>query len=291
MWGFFLPNNKMNILQNLSPEKPLVMGILNVTPDSFSDGGILFSDSGLKLDSVLARAEKMIEQGADILDVGGESTRPGALRPTSDEELERVIPVVELLRKNFDVYISVDTSSPQVMKEAINVGAKLINDVRALTEPEALTVVAEAQVEVCLMHMQGTPDSMQRSPEYKDVVQEVVEFLRSRTQICIESGIDKNKICVDPGFGFGKSFQHNMLLMANLHRFKGLDLPLLIGVSRKGMIGEITGKSIDQRLIGSVAMAQVALASGASILRVHDVAETCDMIKVWSAVQKVSADS
>ena len=279
----------MSILENIDRNKPLLMAILNITPDSFSDGGVLYKGDQPNIEGangVLARAEKMLEEGADILDVGGESTRPGAVRPSVDEELARVIPVVQSLKQNFDCNISIDTSSAEVMREAVSSGARLINDVRALREPGALQAASELQADICLMHMRGSPESMQDNPQYQDVLSEVTNFLKARVDACVEVGINQKRICIDPGFGFGKSFEHNMQLMQNLSGLTQLNLPLLVGVSRKGMIGQITGKSIDQRTAGSLAMAQVALDRGANILRVHDVAETCDMIRVWSAIQQ-----
>ena len=276
----------MNILEKISPQRPLVMGILNLTPDSFSDGGELFDGNGVKLDRVLVTAEAMLKSGADILDIGGESTRPGAVRPSVQQELDRVLPVAQALKQNFDCCLSVDTSSAEVMRESIEAGAALINDVRALREPGALEAIGDSGTAVCLMHMQGSPDSMQDNPNYSDLISEVTDFLRDRTQICVNAGLSREQICLDPGFGFGKTLEHNMLMMANLDRFALMGLPLLIGVSRKGMIGEITGKQTSQRLAGSLAMAQIALERGANILRVHDVAETLDMLKVWRAIRE-----
>lgn len=276
----------MNLSDKLKTDKALLMGILNITPDSFSDGGAFYSDGKLNTDSVIRCAEKMLEAGADILDVGGESTRPGAIRPSLQEELDRVAPVLDIL-SSLDCHISVDTSSLEVMRYAVKTGAELINDVRALSEPGCLEYISSTDVMICLMHMQGSPEHMQNNPEYIDPVTEVYSFLNKRVEACTETGIDRQRICIDPGFGFGKSFQHNMELMANLQHFKQLNLPLLVGVSRKGMIGEITGKPVGLRLAGSLAMAQFALDNGANILRVHDVAETCDMIGVWTAIKKL----
>lgn len=277
----------MNILEQISPNKPLVMAVLNITPDSFSDGGNLFDQGKPQLDLILTRAESLLESGADILDVGGESTRPGATVPEVQEELDRVAPVVEALWQQFGCDISVDTSRAVIMRQAMQSGAKLINDVRALAEPESLTAALDTGAEVCLMHMQGSPDSMQHNPQYSDSVAEVTQYLQSRIEVCVAAGIDRKKICIDPGFGFGKSHQHNMQLMSNLEQFKQMGLPLLVGVSRKGMIGELTGKPVESRLAGSLAMAQIALQGGANILRVHDVAETCDMIRVWAAFKQL----
>lgn len=276
----------MNLFTQPDNKRPLLMAILNITPDSFSDGGVLFASGKANLDSVVDKAGVMLEAGADILDIGGESTRPGAVRPSLQEEMDRVIPVVEALSRRFDCPLSVDTSQVEVMREALAVGAGLINDVRALRAEGALELASQTGAFVCLMHMQGEPDSMQKKPEYSDPVKEVYNFLAARVQACLDAGIERDKIVIDPGFGFGKTHAHNMLLMANLSRFTELGLPLLVGVSRKGMIGEITSRPVNSRLAGSLAMAQIALQNGANILRVHDVAETCDMIKVWTAIQQ-----
>jgi len=263
------------------------MGVLNVTPDSFSDGSELSqSDSSafaIDVPKALRRAEAMVAAGASIIDVGGESTRPGADAVSVDEELTRVIPVVEALRRNIDVCISVDTSTAQVMREAIAAGAELINDVRSLSCPEALQVVAESSAAVCLMHMQGQPRTMQKSFHYDDVVAEVYAFLDSRVERCIESGITRERLVVDPGFGFGKSVQHNFRLLRDLERFRELGLPVLAGLSRKSMIGAVTGRPVEARLAGSLGAAALALARGASVIRTHDVAATIDLIRVHCA--------
>ncbi len=276
----------MSLFEQLDSNRPLLMAILNITPDSFSDGGALFVSGKTDLDSVLTKAEAMLKAGADILDIGGESTRPGAIRPSLQEEMDRVIPVVEALSRRFDCALSVDTSQVEVMREAVLSGANLINDVRALAQEGAVEFVSESGVSVCLMHMQGEPSSMQENPSYADPVAEVYEFLSDRVNACLNAGIKRQNIAVDPGFGFGKSHAHNMALMANLEQFAKLGLPILVGISRKGMIGEITSKPIESRLAGSLAMAQIALQNGANILRVHDVDETCDMIKVWTAIEQ-----
>jgi|SaaInl5LU_22_DNA_1037371.scaffolds.fasta_scaffold07825_2 dihydropteroate synthase len=276
----------MSLFDQIKPDRPLLMAILNITPDSFSDGGVLFSENRPNIDSILQTAEAMLEQGADLLDVGGESTRPGASRPSAQQELDRVLPVIEVLRKAFDCPVSVDTSRIEVMQETVKLGVDLINDVRALSEPETLGFISESEVLVCLMHMQGEPGSMQDSPDYVDPVEEVYDFLQSRVNACLEAGINRQNIAIDPGFGFGKTQQHNMSLMVNLPRFTQMGLPLLVGVSRKGMIGNITNRSVEARLAGSLAMAQAALDGGANILRVHDVAETCDMMRVWTAIKQ-----
>lgn len=258
-----------------------VMGILNVTPDSFSDGGRHFS-----LQQAVKHAGLMVSQGADILDIGGESTRPGAAAVSEKEELERVIPVVEAIRREMDVPISVDTSKPQVMREAAKAGATLINDVNALRAPGALEVVQETGLPVCLMHMQGEPRTMQRSPSYQNVVDDVLDFLKQRIDACVEQGIDRRKIWIDPGFGFGKTLEHNLALLKHLERFQELDVPVLAGISRKSMIGQILGGvPPEERIIGSVAAAMLAVERGAQIIRVHDVKETVDALKIMQAVQ------
>lgn len=281
----------MSLFDQITPDRPLLMGILNITPDSFSDGGVLYAHGKPNLDSVLRSAERMLEAGADILDVGGESTRPGAVRPSVQEELDRVTPVLEVLHANLECDISVDTSRVEVMRQAVVFGAKMINDVRALSEPAGLEFVSESGLFICLMHMQGQPDSMQNTPEYLDPVAEVFEFLESRVRACLDAGIGREKIAIDPGFGFGKTYTHNMKLMAHLSRFAEMGLPILVGVSRKGMIGELTQKPVESRLAGSLAMAQFALDRGANILRVHDVAETYDMIRVWTAMNRLKENN
>jgi dihydropteroate synthase len=262
---------------------PQVMGILNLTPDSFSDGG-RFVDS----DVALKHALLMVEQGAGIVDVGGESTRPGAQLVSLDEELVRVIPVIERLAQVIPVPISVDTSKPQVMREAVAAGAGMINDIMALQEPGALEAAAEAAVPVCLMHMQGKPRTMQQTPRYGNVVEEVKVFLRQRLDAGEAAGIPRDNMIIDPGFGFGKTFEHNLALLKGLQALHELAAPLLVGISRKSMIGSIIGgKPVNERLIGSVAAAVVAAMQGAAIIRVHDVGETVDALKVVSAVKSV----
>lgn len=280
----------MSLFDQKESHRPMVMGILNITPDSFSDGGEFYRQGSSQLDSVLNKAEQMLKSGADILDVGGESTRPGAVRPSVQEELDRVGPAVEALSQNFQCSISVDTSRAEVMRHVLDSGAAMINDVRALTEPGTLKLVAEREAAVCLMHMQGKPLTMQDNPVYRDVVSEVGTFLSARVEACISAGVSRENICLDPGFGFGKSFEHNMELLAGLPQLSELGFPILVGVSRKGMIGEITKKPIESRLAGSLAMAQDALYLGANILRVHDVTETCDMIRIWTAVKNKTAE-
>ncbi len=257
-----------------------VMGILNVTPDSFSDGGNFFAQ-----EAAPARARQMVAEGASIIDVGGESTRPGATPVPLAEELDRVIPVIEVLCRELPVPVSIDTSSPEVMRAAVVAGAGMINDVRALRVEGALEAAAELGVPVCLMHMQGDPAMMQRDPHYDDVVREVKEFLDDRVQACIAAGIARECLLIDPGFGFGKRTRHNLLLLKHLSEFTALDLPILVGMSRKGMIGRVLDDApVDQRLFGSVAAATIAAWQGASIVRVHDVRATVDAIRMCDAV-------
>ena len=270
---------------------PACMGVINVTPDSFSDGSQLqLRGSSLfqvDIDKALAKAECMVREGAAFIDVGGESTRPGADLVSLQEELDRVIPLVEAIRENLDVCISIDTSSPQVMSEAIKAGAELINDIRALSHPQAIAVVKQSNVAVCLMHMQGKPSSMQESISYENVVEEVFTFLSDRVQFCRQQGIDKQRLIVDPGFGFGKTVAHNYQLLKNLSRFSALHLPVLVGLSRKSMIGAVIDRPVEQRLAGSIAATSYALLGGARIIRTHDVAATIDAIRVNSAFSRV----
>ncbi|WP_455206716.1 dihydropteroate synthase [Kaarinaea lacus] len=259
------------------------MGIINVTPDSFSDGGHFFST-----EQAVQQSRNMIAAGAAIIDIGGESTRPGAKAVSVGEELQRVLPVIKRIHEEFpDTIISVDTSKPEIMVDAIDAGARLVNDVNALRSPGALDVVASSNVAVCLMHMQGDPRSMQNDPQYNDVVDDVWHYLQQRIETCVAAGIDKNRIIIDPGFGFGKTLQHNLLLIKNLKRFKELGVALLVGVSRKSMIGAILDKPVNERLIGSISLATLALWMGADILRVHDVEPTIEALKVVSAVHSV----
>lgn len=265
------------------------MGILNATPDSFSDGGRLHSvtQAGgfrVSVDRALELAESMLVQGASIIDVGGESTRPGALPVSEQEEMERVLPVIEAIATRLDVAISVDTSSVRVMAEAIAVGAGLINDVRALSREGAVEVVAPSAAAACLMHMRGQPLDMQEQAQYGSVVDEVITFLKQRVIACERAGIERGRLLVDPGFGFGKTLEHNYQLLRNLESLQVLGLPILIGLSRKSMIGNVTGKGVDQRLAGGLAATVHALLKGAAIIRTHDVAETIDAIKVHCAI-------
>lgn len=261
------------------------MGILNITPDSFSDGGRFLECGKVLLGRVVEVADQMIAGGAYILDIGGESTRPGAQQITEETELERIIPIVEAIRQRSDVFLSIDTSSPHVMAEAISSGADMINDVRALGRDGALATLANLQVPVCLMHMQREPRTMQENPTYSDVVEDVMAFLRLRVDACIEAGVRRDKIIVDPGFGFGKSVNHNLVLLKHLDRLLSLNLPILVGLSRKSTIGAILDCKADDRLHGSVSAAMIAISKGAKIVRVHDVKATVDAIKVLEAVE------
>lgn len=266
--------------KRLSLASPVVMGILNVTPDSFSDGGKFSS-----FELACQHADEMVAQGALIIDIGGESTRPGAADVSVDDELARVVPLVEYVAKHHDVWISVDTSKPEVMRQAVNAGAHLINDVRALLEPGALETAAQLNVPICLMHMQGAPRTMQSAPEYHDVVADVFKFLNERIQACLEAGIPRERLLIDPGFGFGKTLEHNYELLAKLECFAQFELPILIGLSRKSMIGNLLARPTSERLAGSLAGAMIAAQKGAHIIRVHDVPETVDMLKVLQATQ------
>lgn len=267
---------------------PAVMGILNITPDSFSDGGQLFGSGAEHIAHCLRIAEKMIVDGAAVLDIGGESTRPGAVAVSSEEEMARVLPVVEALHRNLDVIISVDTSNPELMIEAAKCGAGLINDVRALQRDGALQAAASTGLPVCLMHMQGEPGNMQDDPYYSNVVSDVENWLLARVDACIHAGIAQEKLLLDPGFGFGKKLEHNLSLLKHLDQLAALPYPLLVGLSRKSIAGKLTGRSIAERLPASLALAQLALDRGACILRVHDVAETADMLKIWRTVKEFS---
>lgn len=262
-----------------------VMGILNVTSDSFSDGGCYLS-----FDAALRRAEIMMQEGAAIIDVGGESTRPGAAPVSVQEELDRVLPVVERLLRELPILISVDTSKPEVMREAARLGVDMINDVRALRLPGALEAAATSGLPVCLMHMQGDPATMQREPYYVDVLAEVHAFLAERVHACEQVGIPRERILVDPGFGFGKALSHNLLLLRQLGYFMDLAAGVLVGISRKSMIGLLLNAPLDERLIGSLAAAVIAAWQGAGIIRVHDVRETVQALCVCAAVRAASSE-
>lgn len=263
-------NNKQ-----LDLSQPQVMGILNVTPDSFSDGG-----QYCQIEAALEQAQRMIAAGATIIDIGGESTRPGAPDVALDDELSRVIPVIRALRAQSDVWISIDTSKAEVMKQAAEAGADIINDVRALREPGALQAAAETSLPVCLMHMQGQPRTMQQSPHYDDLLAEVSDFLQERIHACAQAGIAKDKLILDPGFGFGKTLEHNYQLLKQLNKFHRFGLPILAGMSRKSMIFKLLEKKPAECVAGSVACAVMAAQQGAQIIRVHDVEQTADAVRI-----------
>jgi dihydropteroate synthase len=264
--------------KTLDLSRPVVMGVVNVTPDSFSDGGRF-----LPLEAAVAHGVRLVEEGAAIIDVGGESTRPGAAPVSVEEELQRVVPVVERLRSMTQAVISVDTSKPEVIRAAAAAGAGLINDVRALAEPGALEAAAASGCAVCLMHMQGDPRTMQQAPRYVDVVKEVKAFLDERVRICRAAGVSPERIAVDPGFGFGKTLEHNLELLRRLRELHD-ELPMLVGLSRKSMVGALTGRNAGERVHGSVALAVIAAINGARIVRAHDVAATVDALKMVDAV-------
>lgn len=269
--------NCSNISLDLST--PQVMGILNTTPDSFSDGG-----SYTQLESALAQVERMIVDGASIIDIGGESTRPGAEDVSEEDELARVIPVLIAIKQRFDVLVSIDTSKAAVMIAAIAAGADMINDVAALQNQGCLAAVAQSDVPVCLMHMQGLPRTMQNNPSYDHVINDIVAFFQQRIEACVSAGIARERIILDPGFGFGKTLEQNFHLLANLSKFSQLKLPLLIGISRKSMIGNLLNRDVKQRLAGSLSAAIIAAQQGANIIRVHDVEATVDALTVLQAV-------
>jgi dihydropteroate synthase len=258
---------------------PVVMGVLNVTPDSFSDGGRFVS-----LDDALAQARRMIGEGAAIIDVGGESTRPGAAPAAADEELARVLPVIGALRAESAAFISIDTSKPEVMRAAVDAGADIINDVRALQHPGALAAAASTRAGVCLMHMKGEPRTMQDTPAYRDVLAEVGEFLDARIEAAVGAGIRRECLAVDPGFGFGKRPVDNLILLKHLGKFTRFGLPVLVGLSRKSLLSRLTGRPVESRTAGSVALGAIAVLNGARIVRAHDVAATVDAIRVAAAV-------
>jgi dihydropteroate synthase len=261
---------------------PKVMGIVNVTPDSFSDGGRHLSHA-----AAIAHARRLIEEGADMLDIGGESTRPGAAAVSEQEELDRVLPVIEGLR-DIAVPISIDTWKPSVMRAALAAGASMVNDINALQAPEALAALSGSDAAVCLMHKQGNPESMQLAPQYADVMDEVMSFLKIRVAAAQAAGIARERIVVDPGFGFGKTLVHNLALLKNMQVFADLGVPVLAGLSRKSMLGAITGQDVEHRQAASVAAALIAVQRGAAIVRVHDVRETVDALKIWNVVNEKS---
>ena len=270
--------------RSLSLETPKIMGVLNVTPDSFSDGGQLLSSSGLRLqDRLLERAAQMVKAGAAILDIGGESTRPGAAPVSLQQELDRVMDAVRVIAPRLDVILSVDTSTPEVMREAAQAGAGLLNDVRAFLREGAMDAAVASRLPVCLMHMSDEPDRMQQQTDYGDVVTDVKTFLERRIAACLETGISKDQVMIDPGFGFGKTVAQNYEMLRRLEEFASFELPILVGVSRKSMIGAITGRPASERVVPSAVLAVMAAARGASVIRVHDVAETAEALAVWQA--------
>jgi dihydropteroate synthase len=271
-----LPNGKV-----LDLSQTHIMGILNFTPDSFSDGG-----SYQYVDSAVISALAMLENGATIIDIGGESTRPGAPDVALEEELSRVIPVIQAIREKSDCLISIDTSKAEVMRQAVNAGADIINDVRALQEPNSLATAAALGVPVCLMHMQGQPRTMQANPQYTDVINDIQQFFIERISECEKAGITRDKIILDPGFGFGKTLAHNYHILKYIDEFKMMGCEVLAGLSRKSMIGNLLGRDVDQRLAGSIAGALIAAQKGAKIIRVHDVTETADALNVWRACEQ-----
>ncbi len=267
-------------------DRPRLCGIINVTPDSFSDGGAYHEPA-----AAVAHGVQLVEEGADLLDIGGESTRPGAEAVSVEDEIARVVPVIEQLAARVSVPIAVDTSKPQVMRAAVAAGAAMINDVYALRRPGALDAAADLNVPICLMHMQATPADMQADPHYDDVVGEVHRFLTERVFACQLAGIEKKRLLIDPGFGFGKTLEHNLLLLKNLERFTTVGVPLLVGLSRKSMIGTLTGRDTNQRMPGSIAAALLAVQRGAMIVRVHDVAATRDALAIWSALEQTGGNA
>jgi dihydropteroate synthase len=261
------------------------MGVLNTTPDSFSDGGTLYRGARLDVERAMARAREMVAAGAAILDIGGESTRPGATPVSPQEEMDRVLPLVERIAAECEVVVSVDSSAPPLMREAARAGAGLLNDVRALTREGALEAAAATRLPVCLMHMQGEPGRMQVAPHYSDVIAEVSEYLRGRVVACVQHGIALDHILLDPGFGFGKTVIHNMQLLKGLTHLAALEFPLVVGLSRKSMIGKLLGRGVAQRLPASLALAVLAVERGAAIIRTHDVAATADAVAMWRAME------
>ena len=272
--------------RRLDLSRPVVMGIINVTPDSFSDGASLYRGSNLDIERAMTRAREMVASGAAILDIGGESTRPGASPVSVNEEMDRVLPLVARIAAELETVISVDTSTPVLMREAANAGAGLLNDVRALTREGALEAAAAANVPICLMHMQGEPGNMQVAPHYDDVVEDVCEYLQSRIASCERQGIARNRLLLDPGFGFGKSVTHNLKLLRELPRLAAIGLPLVVSLSRKSLIGKLLGREVGQRLPASLALAVLAAQRGAAVIRTHDVAATVDAVSMLMALEE-----
>jgi dihydropteroate synthase len=277
--------------RTLDLSRPRIMGVLNVTPDSFSDGGQLYRDGHVDTDALLTRAEQMLAEGADILDVGGESTRPGAAVVGEAEELDRVVTAVETVAQHCDTIISVDTSTPSVMRESARCGAGLLNDVRGFQRPQALETAADSGLALCVMHMQGEPDTMQTAPSYSDVVQDVAEFLSQRLADVSGVGIDLDRVIIDPGFGFGKTAEQNFELLARLSELPGIGQPVLVGLSRKSMISSVLDRLPEQRMVASVALALMAVERGARIVRVHDVAATFDALSMWQTTRYALSQS
>jgi len=277
--------------RTLDLSRPRIMGVLNVTPDSFSDGGQLYRDGRVDTDVLLARAEQMLAEGADILDVGGESTRPGAAAVSEAEELDRVVTAVEALAQHCDTIISVDTSTPSVMTESARCGAGLLNDVRGFRRPQALQAAADSGLALCVMHMQGEPGTMQTAPAYSDVVQDISEFLSLRLADMGAVGIDLDRVVIDPGFGFGKTAEQNFELLARLEALCKQRQPVLVGLSRKSMISSVLDRPPEQRMVASVALALMAVERGARIVRVHDVAATFDALSMWQTIRHTLSQS
>ncbi len=273
-----------NTHPRLSLTQPRLMAIVNATPDSFSDGGMLYQGGKLDNNKLIARLRCIVDEGADIIDIGGESTRPGASPVGTQEEMDRVMPVIEWVAGETDLAISVDTSSPKVMLEAAAKGAHLINDVRALSREGALEAAASTSLAICLMHMQGEPVAKQDAPTYENVFDEVGHYLLQRAKACRKAGIDRERICLDPGFGFGKTVDHNVSLLKQLRELEALGYPLLVGLSRKSMIGRLLGRDVSDRLPASLALAMLSLERGANIIRVHDVRASRDIIDTYIAV-------
>ena len=277
--------------RTLDLSRPRIMGVLNVTPDSFSDGGQLYRDGHVDTDALLTRAEQMLAEGADILDVGGESTRPGAAVVGEAEELDRVVTAVETVAQHCDTIISVDTSTPSVMRESARCGAGLLNDVRGFQRPQALETAADSGLALCVMHMQGEPDTMQTAPSYSDVVQDIAEFLSQRLADVSGVGIDLDRVIIDPGFGFGKTAEQNYELLARLSELQGIGQPVLVGLSRQSMISSVLDRLPEQRMVASVALALMAVERGARIVRVHDVAATFDALSMWQTMRYALSQS
>ena len=277
--------------RTLDLSRPRIMGVLNVTPDSFSDGGQLYRDGRVDTDALLKRAEQMLGEGADILDVGGESTRPGATVVSEAEELDRVVTAVEALDQHYDTIISVDTSTPSVMSESAKCGAGLLNDVRGFQRPQALQTAADSGLALCVMHMQGEPDTMQTAPTYSDVAQDIAEFLSQRLAHLGAVGIDLDRVVIDPGFGFGKTAEQNFELLARLEVLSNLGQPVLVGLSRKSMISKVLDRPPEQRMVASVALALMAVERGARIVRAHDVGATLDALSMWQTMRHVLSQS